>query len=295
VIRSFLFVPGDSDSKLAKMPNCAADALILDLEDAVATERKSIARETIAGFLAAHPPTSRRWQLWVRINPLSSKDALSDLAAVMPGGPDGILLPKADSPADALRLSHYLDAFEAGQGRRPGATLIMPVATETAIAPFRLSDYAAATLPRLYGLTWGAEDLSAALCASTNLDASGDLAMTYRMARSLTLLAARAAGVEPIETLYVDFRDFDGLEASCRAARAEGFTGRIAIHINQVDIINTAFTPSAREIAEAEAVITAFAAHPGSGTVGLDGRMLDLPHLSRAKRTLETARLFSAS
>jgi citrate lyase subunit beta/citryl-CoA lyase len=292
MIRSFLFVPGDSDAKLAKMANCAADALILDLEDAVAAERKPIARETIARFMAAHPSGRRRWQLWVRINPLSGEDALADLTAVLPGGPDGILLPKADGPDDVRRLGHYLDAFEASQGRAPGATRIMPVATETATAPFRLADYATAGLGRLYGLTWGAEDLSAALAASTNLDEAGNWASTYRMVRSMTLLAARAAGVEPIETLYVDFRDPEGLEASCRAARAEGFTGRIAIHINQVDIINAAFTPSAREIAEAEAVVAAFAASPGSGTIGLDGRMLDLPHLSRAQRTLETVRLF---
>lgn len=290
MIRSFLFVPGDSDGKLAKMKDCAADALILDLEDAVAAERKPIARETIARFLAAHPPGGRRWQLWVSTNPLSGEDALADLAAIMPSAPDGILLPKADGPADVRRLGHYLDAFEAIGGCVPSATRVMPVATETAIAPLRLSEYATAGVARLYGLTWGAEDLSAALFASTNLDASGEWALTYRIARSLTLLAARAAGVEPVETLYVDYRDPDGLETSCRAARAEGFTGRIAIHINQVDIINAAFTPSPHEIAEAEAVVAAFAASPGSGTIGLGGRMLDLPHLSRARRTLETAR-----
>ncbi|MFO1466798.1 MAG: aldolase/citrate lyase family protein [Steroidobacteraceae bacterium] len=174
----------------------------------------------------ARPRAGRASQLWVRINPLDSGLALADLAAVVAADPDGVMLPKADGPEDVRRLSHYLDALEAQHGLEPGSIRIVPVATETAIAPFRLGEYASAGLSRLMGLTWGAEDLAAALGASTNLAADGQWAQTYQLARSLTLLAARAAGVQAIDTLYVNFKDEPGLRASSRASRAEGFTGR---------------------------------------------------------------------
>lgn len=287
--RSWLFIPGDSDKKLGKADTSGADALILDLEDAVAPENKAEARDKVAAFLAARPRAARTSAQWVRINPLDSGMALHDLVAIMAGAPDGIMLPKANGPQDVATLSRYLDAFEAQHGTETGSTRILPVATETAVAPFRLGDYATAGLDRLAGLTWGAEDLSTALQASGNLDASGQWTFTYRMVRSMVLMAAHAAGVPAIETLYVDFRDEDGLAASCRAARGEGFAGRIAIHPAQVAPINAGFMPSGDEITHARRVVQAFDDQPGTGTVGLDGKMLDIPHLKQARFVLELA------
>ncbi|WP_293678452.1 CoA ester lyase [uncultured Phenylobacterium sp.] len=288
-VRSLLFIPGDSEKKLAKAESFAADALILDLEDSVAPAAKPDARERVAAYLKDRPVGRRTAKLWVRINPLESPQALADLAAVAVAAPDGIMLPKAAGPADVARLGHFLDALEQVGDIPPGSIRILPIVTEVPTAPFRLGDYAEAGLPRLWGLTWGAEDLAAAIGASTNLDPAGGWAFTYQMVRSLTLLAAHAAGVQAIETLYVDFRDSEGLAASCAAARREGFTGRIAIHPAQVAVINAGFTPSAVETAEARRVIDAFAAAGGAGTVGLDGRMLDIPHLKQAQRTLAAA------
>ncbi len=287
--RSWLFIPGDSDKKLGKADGAGADALILDLEDAVAPENKADARTKVAGFLSNRPRETRKSALWVRINPLDSGMALDDLVAIMPGVPDGIMLPKANGPQDVAVLSHYLDALEAHCGTEAGSTRILPVATETAIAPFRLSDYATADLRRLAGLTWGAEDLSTALQASGNLDADGGWAFTYRMVRSMVLMAAHAAGVPAIETLYVDFRDEEGLAASCRAARGEGFAGRIAIHPAQVSAINQGFLPSEAEVAHARRVVQAFDDAQGAGTVGLDGKMIDIPHLKQAQFVLQLA------
>jgi len=288
-LRSLLFIPGDSDRKLAKADNAGADALILDLEDSVAPQAKAGAREKVAAFLADRTPGTRTAQLWVRINPLDTEMALDDLAAVVAHAPDGIMLPKANGPEDCVRLSHYLDALETQHGVERGSVGILPVATETAIAPFRLGDYATAGIARLRGLTWGAEDLSTAVGASTNVDASGNWALTYRMVRSLTLLAANAAEVPAIDTLYVDFRDEDGLRQTSEAAFAEGFGGRIAIHPAQVDAINQSFSPSPEQIDHARRVVAAFAEQPEAGTVGLDGMMLDIPHLRQAQNTLAQA------
>lgn len=293
MLRSFLFIPADSEKKLGKADATGADAIILDLEDSVAPARKPLAREMLPAFLAERPRDRRSSQLWVRINPIDGPDALDDLAAILPGAPDGIMLPKADGPQDVLRLSYYLDALETASGIPLGSTRILPVATETAIAPFRLDDYAGMSLPRLLGLTWGAEDLSSAVGASTNLDASGEWAFTYRMVRSQTLLAAHAAEVQAIETLFVDFRDPEGLAASCRAARAEGFSGRIAIHPAQVDIINECFLPSTEEAELARRIVAAFEAEPDVGTVGIDGKMYDIPHLKQARHTLALYEAYS--
>jgi citrate lyase subunit beta / citryl-CoA lyase len=291
-LRSWLFVPGDSESKLAKADDAGADALILDLEDAVAPAHKSAARERVRAFMHARPRGSRGSQLWVRINPLVSGMALTDLVAVLTGAPDGVMLPKAEGPEDVLRLSHYLDALEVQHGIEPGLIRVLPVATETPLAVLRAGSYAQAQLPRLHGITWGAEDLSAALGASSNVDASGQWNLTSQLARSLALLAARAAGVQPIDTLYVNYRDEAGLRAASRASRAEGFSGRIAIHPAQVAAINDSYLPSAEEIAHARRVVAAFDAAPGAGTVGLDGRMLDMPHLKQAQAVLALAAAF---
>ena len=287
--RSFLFVPGDSEKKLAKIAGCGADAVILDLEDAVAPAAKPAARALVARFLREAPRGDGAPQLWVRVNPFDTGLTEHDVAAIVPGKPDGIVQPKPDGPACVARLSTLLDHMELAHGVAPGSIRILPVATETAIAPFRLGDYAGAGLTRLAGLTWGAEDLAAALGATGNRDADGEWGFTYRLVRSLTLMAAHAAGVPAIETLHANFRDEEGLRASSRAARAEGFSGRLAIHPDQVRAINESFTPSEEEIAFARRVVEAFAAQPDAGTVALDGRMLDVPHLKSARRTLGLA------
>lgn len=285
-IRSFLFIPGDSEKKLGKVDGVAADAFILDLEDAVAVARKPAAREMVPAFIKDRPRATRKSQLWVRVNPLDTPWTLEDLAAIAPSAPDGIMLPKVNGPEDVAQVSHYLSALETASGVEPGSIKILPVATETAASPFRLGDYAAARLERLYGLTWGAEDLSSAIGASGNIDATGEWTHTYKMVRSLCLLGAHAAGGEAVDTLYVDFRDPEGLRASCKASRAEGFSGRVAIHPAQVDIMNECFSPSPEEVDFARKVVELFAASPDSGTLGLDGKMLDIPHLKQAERTL---------
>ena len=289
-LRSLLFIPGDSDKKLAKVADCGADAVILDLEDAVAPANKLAAREKVADFLREFDRTAEvAPELWVRINPLDSGLAESDLAAIIPARPDGVVQPKPDGPEDIAKVSSLLDHMELAHGVPPGSIGIIPVATETAIAPFRLGEYAAAGLTRLRGITWGAEDLAAALGATGNRGPDGEWLFTYRLVRSLTLMAAHAAGVPAIETLHADFRDEAGLLASSRQARAEGFSGRLAIHPAQVGSINEGFTPSAEEVAFARRVVAAFEAEPNAGTVGIDGKMFDIPHLKSARRTLAAA------
>ena len=286
-IRSFLFVPGDSERKLAKAETTQADALILDLEDAVAPENIERARGMVKEFLQARRPRGRQ-QLWVRINPIQTPKALADLAAIMPGGPDGIMVPKADSAAEAVTLGHYLSALETRDGLALESTRILPVATETARAMFALGSYHGASA-RLFGLTWGAEDLSTAIGASTNRLLDGEYEFTYKLARSLCLLGASAAGVAAIDTIWSNFKDADGLLADSLAGRRAGFSGKMAIHPDQVDIINQAFTPDANEVAFAQRVVDAFAAAGGAGALQLDGKMLDRPHLTQAQKLLELA------
>lgn len=293
ILRSMLFVPGDSERKLARGETSQADALILDLEDSVAPGKTAIARAMVRAYLEQRPANARQQQLWVRINPLSTEKALLDLVAVIGGAPDGIMLPKPDSAADAVLLGHYITALEAHEGIPHGQVSIIPVATETPSALFALGTYAKSS-PRLAGMTWGAEDLSAALGASTNKAASGAYAFTYELARSLCLAGAVAADIQPIDTLYVDFRDPVGLAADSRISRQLGFTGRIAIHPDQVATINEAYSPDETEIAHAKRVVEAFAAAPGTGVVGLDGKMLDMPHLKQANRLLQMAELMAA-
>lgn len=284
-VRSILFVPGDSERKIEKSQGSGADAIVLDLEDSVAQARKSVARATVAAFLRQVPATSRT-TYWVRINPVDTPEALADLAAVAGGRPAGILLPKAEGPADVARVSYYLDALEAREGLAAGAIAVMPVATETAGAPLTLHLYPDATLPRLFGLTWGAEDLGSSLGAASNKAEDGRLDLTYRLVRSLTLMAAKAARVEAIDTVYPDFRDLEGLRRDSESSRREGFAGRFAIHPDQVPIINAAFSPGADEIAHAESIVAAFAAAPDAGVVALAGKMLDMPHLKQARYVL---------
>ncbi|TVT48631.1 MAG: CoA ester lyase [Denitromonas halophila] len=285
--RSFLFVPADSEKKLDKARDSAADVLILDLEDSVAAARKPIAREQAAGYLR-ETAGRRSWSGFVRINPFSDSAAIADLASVVGPGLDGVVLPKADGIDDVIRLGHCLDVLEARSGLVRGAVRILVVATETSAAMLNMSGYQRSH-PRLLGLTWGAEDLSAALGAETNREADGALSHPYLIARSMCLVASAAAAVAPIDTLFSDFRDEKGLEDDCIASRRRGFVGRIAIHPAQVETINRCYAPSGADLAHARAVVDAFENNPEAGTVGIDGRMYDRPHLVQALRTLASA------
>jgi citrate lyase subunit beta/citryl-CoA lyase len=283
-MRSLLFVPADSERKLARGLESGADALILDLEDSVAAANRPIARAQAREFLDAHG--SERIRRYVRINPLASGLALDDLAATVPGRPDGILLPKC-LPEDVRTADHYLSAFEVAAGGPVGETRIIAIATETPAAVFALGGYAGVS-PRLEAITWGAEDLSACIGGS-NRTIDGLYDGPYRLARSLCLLAASAAQVVAIDTIYTDFKDEAGLRAESFAARRSGFAAKMAIHPAQLAIINEAFSVSPAEREWAEQVIAAFAANPDAGTLALDGKMIDKPHLVLARRLLGLA------
>ncbi len=280
-MRSLLFVPADSERKLARGLESGADALILDLEDSVAAANRPTARRLARAFLEAHGPD--RIRRYVRINPLASGLALDDLAATVGGQPDGILLPKC-TPDDVRTADHYLSAFEAAAGASVGATRIIAIATETPGAVFALGGYKGISA-RLEAVTWGAEDLAACI-GGNNRTIDGDYDGPYRLARSLCLLAASAAEVLAIDTIYTDFRDDAGHRAECFAARRSGFAAKMAIHPAQLAAINEAFSVSAAEREWAERVVAAFAAQPDAGTLALDGRMIDKPHLVLARRLL---------
>ncbi|MBN8945244.1 MAG: CoA ester lyase [Rhizobiales bacterium] len=284
-MRSLLFVPADSEKKLGKALESGADALILDLEDSVAAANKPLARDTARAFLAAHAATKDRPLLMVRVNALDTGLTDADLEAVVGARPDAIMLPKAERGADATHLDAKLTALEAIHGIEEGLIKIVVVATETAKAVFNLGSYQDAS-PRLTGLTWGAEDLSADIGAETNRAADGRHTEPFRIARSLCLFGAVAAGAQPIDTVFPAFRDSEGLRLECEEARRDGFTAKMAIHPAQVPVINAVFTPTAQAIAEAQAVIDAFAAQPDAGVVNIGGEMFDRPHLTRAERLI---------
>ncbi|KQN19570.1 citrate lyase [Sphingomonas sp. Leaf33] len=275
-LRSLLFVPGDRPDRMEKALASGADALILDLEDAVAATAKDAARRLVADFLGR---TARHVALFVRINPLDGGLADADLDAVAPARPDGWVLPKAEGSASVLDL----DARLADRGDRTAP--ILPIATETPRAIFQIGSYADAPA-RLAGLTWGAEDLPAAIGAETSREDDGSYTAPYHMARALTLFGAAAAGIAPIETVYPAFRDTAGLEAYARRGARDGFTGMMAIHPAQVPVINAAFTPTPEAIARAQAIVDAFAANPAAGALSVDGRMVDAPHLRQARALL---------
>ena len=282
-LRSLLFVPGDSERKFAKAAASGADALILDLEDSVAPAQKAAARAAVAKRLASR--AEGRPAVFVRVNALETGLALPDLAAVVKPGLGAIMIPKANGAEDLARFGHYLDALETNAGLPLESVKLAVVATETAKAMFSLGSYAPAH-PRLVALTWGAEDLSAALGATGNREPDGAWTFPYEVARAHCLFAAAAADVTPIDTIHADFRDLDGLERDCRRSRRDGFLGRMAIHPDQVATINRCYAPSEAEIAQARRVVEAFAANPNAGTVGIDGKMFDIPHLKAARRTL---------
>jgi citrate lyase subunit beta / citryl-CoA lyase len=295
-MRSFLFVPGDSERKQTKALATAADALILDLEDSVDVTQLPAARARVRDLLRSRPGR-RRQQLWVRVNALSSGLLLEDLAAVMAdaaeGGPDGIVLPKVSDPDEVEEVAHYLAALEVRGARSLGSTRLMVIATETPRGLLSLPSYPAkvanttAVAQRLSALTWGSEDLGAALGVIARTDSRGAMTLPFQLARTSCLLTSIALGVQAIDGVHIDFRDKDGLGRELDAARRDGFTGKLAIHPDQIDAINSAFTPTEAEIARARSVIAAFAASPGAGVVSLDGQMVDRPHLVQARRVLE--------
>ncbi len=280
-MKSLLFVPADNERKLAKAQSCGADALVFDLEDSVLPARKPLARQMLVEYLKTYSGSS---QVWIRVNDLACGETLADLAAVIGSAPVGIVLPKIFGPECLERVSHYLDMAETSAGRPLGSTTILAVCTETPAAVLRMGEMPKKPIPRLRGMLWGGEDLSSAMGAGDPRAPDGSWRPVYEYARSQCLLACHALGVEAIDTVYVDFKNPEGCRANSTAARYDGFTGKVAIHPDQVPIINAAFSPSEDEIAFARRVLEAF--EGGAGAVSLDGKMLDVPHLKAARRLL---------
>jgi len=285
-MRSMLFVPADSERKLVKAMASGADAVIIDLEDSIAADAKTSARESARDFLAAAQPTWSPSQprLYVRINDLATPFWQADIAAISTTLPHGVMLPKARSGADVHQLSVALGHAEESGGTS-GRTRIIALVTEVAISVLQLPSYIGAS-NRLEGLTWGAEDLSAELGASANREPDGSFTSPYRLVRDMMLVTAAAAQLPAIDTVYTEFRNHAGLAREAAIAARDGFVGKLAIHPDQVPIINDAFSPSAAELERAKAIVAAFEAAGGAGAVGFEGRMLDRPHLVLAKRTL---------
>ncbi len=286
--RSYLFVPADSEHKMKKAADSDADALILDLEDAIAAAARPAARELAREFLMG------KENIWVRINPIDTDDSRMDLEAVMPSGPAGIMLPKPRNAADAVQLASVLDELEERHGIPVGQTGIMPICTERPEALFELNSYRGAT-QRLTAMTWGAEDLSAAVGASNIRDEDGNWLAPYELARSLCLFAAVAAQVAAVDTVFPDFKDSEGLARYAAKARRDGFSGMLAIHPAQVKVINDAFAPTGAELDRARRIVKLFDDNPGVGALGMDGEMIDRPHLVRAQRILQLAQRLAAS
>ena len=287
-MRSLLFVPGDSKEKMDKAYRSGADALILDLEDSVSSAGKEAARRTSLAFLRERRDEATRPLLFVRINALSTSLAEGDLDVVMTGAPDGIVLPKASGGADVALLDARIAVPEALHGIADGSTRIVAIATESAAAVFGLGTYAGSS-PRLAGLAWGAEDLAADTGAQSTRT-NGDWTKPNQIVRSFTLFGAAAASVAAIDTVYTDFRDIEGLKVECAAAVDDGFSAKLAIHPDQVEIINLAFTPSHESVERAEQIVAAFADAGDAGVIALDGKMLDRPHLKAAERLIERAK-----
>jgi citrate lyase subunit beta/citryl-CoA lyase len=283
--RSWLFAPGDSEKKMTKATASSADIVLIDLEDAVSNEEKPKARGMVANFLKAQPSGHER--LWVRINPLDTPYAVADLAAVIPCKPGGIMVPKIRGRKDMETVDNFITALEVSAGIEQGSTKVFALMTETAEAMYTTGDYVGA--PRLVAMSWSAEDLADALGASENRNPDGSYSFTYQLARTFCLVGAAAADVDPIETIQGDFRDLETLRKRAVQVRQEGYRGMLAIHPDQIPVINEAFKPSAEELAHAQEVVDVFAANPGVGAIGFKGGMLDRPHLARAKTLLALA------
>jgi citrate lyase subunit beta/citryl-CoA lyase len=284
-MRSLLFIPGDSPKKLDKGLGSGADALLLDLEDSISPQRKVEARETTLAFLKQAVPVKERPRIYVRINGFATGLTDADLDVIVAGRPDGIMFPKAEGGAAVAHCDAKITAREAMHGLPDGSLDIIAIATETAQALFLAGTYGGSS-KRLKGLTWGAEDLSVELGAEANRDKDGTFLAPYQLARSLCLAGAGAAQVQAIDTVYVDFRNETGFRRECEEAKRDGFTGKMLIHPAQVAICNEVFTPKPEAIERAKAVVAAFAADPGAGTVGIGGVMYDRPHLERARQLL---------
>jgi citrate lyase subunit beta/citryl-CoA lyase len=284
-MRSLLFVPADGGTKLDKAFASGADGVIVDLEDSIAPEKKEVARKLALEFLENHHGKTNRPRLLVRINGLDTGMTDADLDAVVPGKPDVILFPKAEGGATVTHLDAKLTAREAIAGIPEGSIKILAQTVESAAGVFTAGTYKNCS-PRLMGMTWGPEDLASEIGAEANREADGTLTEPYRIARAFCLFSAAAAKVPAIETIHVDFRNLDALRRDTEIARRDGFAGRLAIHPAQVPVINEVFTASAAQIEKAKTIVAAFAAKPGAGTVGIDGKMYDRPHLKRAQELL---------
>jgi citrate lyase subunit beta/citryl-CoA lyase len=290
--RSWLFVPGDSEAKLAKVAAYGADVVVVDLEDAVGGSGKAAARAMACAWLDAHRRqvlAGGGYQRWVRINPLGGHLWRDDLQQVMQGRPDGIIVPKASGLEQLRLLAAELYEVEQRCGVQPGTTRIMPMVGETAIGALTIGEYATQDMPRLAGITWGTEDLATAIGASRKRDSNGQWTDVFRMVRAHVLLAAHARDLAPIDSPYADFKDLKGLKTLAEESCADGFAGMLAIHPDQVPVINAAFLPDAGQLSEARAIVELFAANPGAGALALDGKMVEQPHLLRARRLLERA------
>ncbi|MBN9217571.1 MAG: CoA ester lyase [Mesorhizobium sp.] len=288
-MRSLLFVPGDSERKLEKGFAAGADVVIVDLEDSVAPQNKAAARDIAARFIVERRGQTRS-AIYVRVNDLSTGLTDNDLAALVPAKPDGIMLPKSNSGQDVQQLAAKLRVREAENGLADGVTKILPIITETPAGVLAAATYAG-TSARLAGLTWGAEDLSAAIGARSARDGQGRYTDVFRLARTMTILAAGAAEVAAIDTVFPGFRDMAAFSAECTEAERDGFTGKMAIHPDQVPVINAAFTPSSEAVQQSASIVAAFKAAGNPGVVGIDGKMYDRPHLRLAERLLARARV----
>ena len=289
-MRSLLFVPGDDERKLLRAPQSGADALIYDLEDSVAPHHKGTARNLVAEVLADRHSSGAKGLAYVRVNAIRSEHYQHDLRAVLRGRPDGIMIPKPEGPEDLRGVAETLDQLEPGVGLAPGSIRVLALATETPTAVLALPSFGPG-IPRLEGLAFGSEDLSAALGATTNRDAAGAHTGPFQLARNLCLMAAAAGGYAAIDTVYTDFANQDGLRQEALDAARDGFTGKMAIHPDQVAVINEALTPTSEEVRVATRIVRIFEASSATGVATLDGEMLDRPHLLRAQRVLERDRL----
>jgi citrate lyase subunit beta/citryl-CoA lyase len=293
ILRSLLFVPGDSERKQLKAITAGSDALILDLEDSVAPSQLPDARARVAEFIRSRVGHALP-ELWVRVNALSSGLLLQDLAAILSSAaqPVGILLPKVAGAAEIGEVSHYLSALEVARDIPERHIRLLVLATETADALLSLASLPQdlrripAALGRIAGLTWGAEDLGSALGTRSRLNPQGELTFSFQMARSVCQASAAALNVQAIDTVYTTIRDSAGLERDLENARRDGFTGKLVIHPNQVAAVNSTFTPTEAEIEYAQRIVAAFEASRGAGVVNLDGHMIDRPHLVKARRLL---------
>lgn len=288
-LRSWLFVPGDSERKLAKAASCGADVVIVDLEDAVAAEAKPAARSAAHDWLEAYRTqlvAGSKFSRFVRINAMQGEDWRADLAAIMPAAPDGVMLPKAEGPGQVQQLAAELFEWEERLDLPLHSTRILPQVGETPMSALTIADFAKEEVMRIIGLTWGSEDLAAAVGATRKRDDKGEWTDLFRMVRSTLLLTTHARGLAAIETAYADFRNLEGLQRASAQSRADGFTGMLAIHPAQVEVINTAFSPHETEVAEAQAIVDLFAANPDAAVLQLDGRMVERPHLEQAQRLL---------